>query len=212
MKDLVLFGAGGSGREIAYLVETINKAKPEYNLLGFVDDNESTWGKNLNGYSVLGGFDWLKENKDHVYCTVTIGTMKSRVAVCDKLDREGIMFETLIHPSASIGSCVEFGRGCIVNEKCELTCNIKIGDFVFLNSDTCLGHDDIVGRYTIFNPHSIIAGGCVIGERVMIGGMSFVVQLARIGDDVVVAPGSVVYGRVKSGLHIMGNPAKKIDI
>ena len=56
-KDLVLFGAGGSGREIARLVEKINDEENTFNLLGFVDDNESLWGQNLNGIPVLGGTD-----------------------------------------------------------------------------------------------------------------------------------------------------------
>ncbi len=212
MKDLVLFGAGGSGREIAYLVERINEVKPTYCCLGFVDDNESLWGQEMNGYPVLGGMDWLIAHKDSIYCSCTIGSMASRIAVCDKLESAGIRFETLIHPTASIGSTVNIGNGCIINENCELTTNIEVGDYVFLNSDTCLGHDDMIGKYTICNPHTIISGGCIIGEGVMIGGMSFIVQLAKIGDRAVVAPGSVVYGKVKAGTHVMGNPARKINL
>ena len=42
MKDLIIFGASGFGREVAWLVERINAKQPTWNLLGFMDDNEET--------------------------------------------------------------------------------------------------------------------------------------------------------------------------
>lgn len=212
IKELVLFGAGGSGREIAYMVDKINAVKPTYHLVGFIDDNPQVHGNVLNGIPVLGGTDWLMKHKDNVYCNVTIGLMEPRVKVCTKLERMGVRFETLIDPTATIGVDVEIGVGCIINEHCELPVNIRVGKHVFLNSDTCLGHDDIIGDYTICNPHTVISGACTIGQRVMIGGMTFIVQCVKVGDDAVIAPGSVVYGKVKKGVHVIGNPARRIDI
>ena len=212
MKKLVLFGAGGSGREVANIVEKINAVAPTYELLGFVDDDEKLWSSELNGYKVLGGTDWLVQHKEEVYCSVTTGLMKQRISICEKLIGNGVKFETLIDPSASIGRTVEIGEGCIIAEHCELPVNIKVGNYVFLNSDTCLGHDDVIEDYVICNPHVVISGGCTIGKAVVIGGMSFIVQMVKVGDNAVIAPGSVVYGRVRSGVHVMGNPAKKIDL
>ena len=39
MKDLIIFGASGFGREVAWLVERINNSSPTWNLLGFIDDD-----------------------------------------------------------------------------------------------------------------------------------------------------------------------------
>ena len=36
MKDIVIIGAGGFGREVAWLIEDINKIEPQWNILGFV--------------------------------------------------------------------------------------------------------------------------------------------------------------------------------
>lgn len=43
MKDLIIIGAGGFGREVAWLVEEINNKQPKWNIVGFVDD--SLYGK-----------------------------------------------------------------------------------------------------------------------------------------------------------------------
>lgn len=211
-KKVVLFGAGGSGREIARLVEKINDVEKTFDLLGFIDDDPAMEGLVLNGVPVLGGTEWLVAHKDEVFCSVTIGLVDTRVKVCRRLADEGVRFVTLIDPSASIGNTVTIGQGCIVNENCELTVNIVVGDFVYLNSDTCLGHDDVVGDFTICNPHVQISGACTIGEGVTIGGMSFLAQGAKVGDYAVIAPGSVVYGRVKDHVHVMGNPARRIGL
>ncbi len=48
MKPLVIVGAGGLGREVAWLVEDINRRKPEWNFLGFLDDGVQ--GKTVEGY------------------------------------------------------------------------------------------------------------------------------------------------------------------
>lgn len=54
MKDIIIICAGGFGRETAELIADINDVNPEWNLLGFVDDNKEIQGKEINGYQVLG--------------------------------------------------------------------------------------------------------------------------------------------------------------
>ena len=54
MKNIVLYGASGFGREVAYIIERINKISPTYNLLGFLDDGDgfdkNTDIREKNGY------------------------------------------------------------------------------------------------------------------------------------------------------------------
>ena len=38
MKDIVIVGAGGFGREVKFIIDRINSIKKTYNLLGFYDD------------------------------------------------------------------------------------------------------------------------------------------------------------------------------
>ena len=53
MKDLYIIGAGGFGREVAWIVERINSIKPTWNLKGFIDDNETLWGSTEGEYHVF---------------------------------------------------------------------------------------------------------------------------------------------------------------
>ena len=38
MKDLIIFGAGGLGRETLFQLLEMNRANPQYRILGFADD------------------------------------------------------------------------------------------------------------------------------------------------------------------------------
>ena len=46
MKDIAIYGAGGIGREVACLIRMINESKeiPEWNFIGFFDDDSSVQG------------------------------------------------------------------------------------------------------------------------------------------------------------------------
>ena len=55
MKDLIIIGASGFGREVAWLVERINRRSPQWNLIGFLDDDESVQDSEINGYTSSNG-------------------------------------------------------------------------------------------------------------------------------------------------------------
>lgn len=51
----------------------------------------------------------------------------------------------------------------------------------------------------------------LIGKNVCIGSRSFITKGVTIGDDVIVAPGSIVAISVKTGIRVIGNPAKVLQ-
>lgn len=48
MKPLYIIGAGGFGREVAWLVERINTLSPTCNFKGFIDDNQALWNTKID--------------------------------------------------------------------------------------------------------------------------------------------------------------------
>ena len=57
MHDLVIYGAGGLGREVAEIVRRINERHRFWNLLGFLDDGAEA-GTFSGGLPILGGRSW----------------------------------------------------------------------------------------------------------------------------------------------------------
>ena len=56
---IVIVGASGFGREVLWTLHDCNKKSKKYNILGFIDDNKSLWGKFINEFPILGGLDWF---------------------------------------------------------------------------------------------------------------------------------------------------------
>ena len=44
MKNIVIIGAGDLGKEVVWMIEDINKRKPTYLIMGFLDDDVEKTG------------------------------------------------------------------------------------------------------------------------------------------------------------------------
>ena len=60
MKEIVILGAGDFGKEVAWLIEEINKRNPTYIILGYLDDDEKKIGQSFNGHECLGPISYLR--------------------------------------------------------------------------------------------------------------------------------------------------------
>ena len=177
MKKLVLYGAGGLGREAVLLVDEINYTHPgTYNLLGFVVDSQYLRGQQkVAGYPVLGDAKWLFDHANEVCCAITVGDYsEERERIFRTLEAENIEIESLISPSVYVHSSNTIGRGCYIGWRTTLSVDMVIGNGVFINSDCMFGHDVHVGDFASVMPRAAISGGCTIGKHAVIGGGSYI--------------------------------------
>jgi len=110
-KDLVIIGASGFGREVANLVEVINKQQPTWNLLGLIDDNLTE--ESVEKFKIIGNLNDLMNMKIKPYVVVAIADAKIRKMLVSRLEAQGFKFATLIDPSARIGHEVTVGEGTV---------------------------------------------------------------------------------------------------
>ena len=211
MKKIVIYGAGGCGREVASIIEVLNSISPRYSIVGFVDDTESfRAGDTINGYSWLGQKEWLLKHKDEFLCVCAIGTSHNRAVLQKELSQKGVQFETIIAYGTYIGPYSKIGNGCILYGGITISANCVVGDGVLLNQGCNIGHDSVIGDFTSIMPGTGISGGVKIGSEVSIGGHAFIIPGRKIGDNAVIAAGSVVFTNVKAGTTVLGNPARRI--
>jgi len=208
MKDIVIIGAGGFGREVAWLIEDINKANQEWNIIGFVDDNDSIQGKEINGYKVVGNVDWLAQQE--LYVVNAIGDPITKMKVMKKLEKSKNIYPVLIHPSVICSDRIEIGEGTIICAGNILTVNIKIGKHVIINLDCMIGHDVILGDYTTVLSSANVSGAVNIGKCVSIGTGSAIIQGLNIGDNTIIGAGAVVVTDLPPNCTAVGVPAKPI--
>jgi sugar O-acyltransferase (sialic acid O-acetyltransferase NeuD family) len=210
-EQLVVFGAGGFGREASLLVEEINQAEGEkWRFLGFIDEDRALWGKALRGYFVLGGWEALAELPRDVKMICVVGEPAAKRKLVEKASAEGINFATLIHPEVNLAKDVKVGRGVLINKGCLLTANIIIGDHVSVNPGCGIGHDAVIGAFTTLMWRVNISGNVKIGEGSLLGTGATVLQGLTVGAGTTIGAGAVVTKDLPENCTAVGVPARVV--
>lgn len=209
MRDLYIIGAGGFGREVAWLVERINSVAPIWNLKGFIDDKDSLWGTMEGGYPILGGAEYLIQQGD-VYAVCAVGASATRKKVVEKFTGSQIKFATLIDPSVLISNRVQVGEGTIICAGSIITVDIQIGNYVIINLDCTIGHDDRIQDFVTLYPSVNVSGNVVLGECTELGTGMQIIQGKTVVANTIIGAGSVVVRDITESGTYVGCPAKRI--
>lgn len=211
IKQVVVVGAGGFGRETIEIIKDCNKVSRRWDILGFIDEDERLHGKMINNYPVLGGLEWLSEHKnDSLGCVCAIGTCETRKKVVEELKNIGINFFNAIHPSVIMKDFVELGKGIIIQAGSILAVNSKIRDHVHINFLCAIGHDAVVSEYCTISPMVTINGFNHLAEGVYVGAGAAFIQDVSVGKWTTVGAGAVVVENIPENVVAVGVPAKVI--
>lgn len=211
MKDIVIIGAGGVGRETALIIEEINKEKETWNLIGFIDDNANMSGKSVNGHPVIGGLDSMELLNKDTYVVIAIANYEIKKNIVTKLNNK-FKFATIIHPSVCINDYMTIGEGTIIYEGAILTANIEIGSHVIISPKCGVGHDSVIKDYVSLLWNVNISGNDIIEEGVMMGSASTIIQGKKIRKGSVIGAGAVVIDTIEEFSTAVGVPAKVIKV
>lgn len=213
MRDILIYGFGGFGQEVACLINHINKLKPTWNLIGYIDDGVEE-GTTCKYGKVLGNCDTLNAWDKPIDVVIAIGNAKHLELISKKIVNPNVSFPNIIAPNVFYfdEESVTMGKGNVVTFGCRFSCNTKIGDFNILNGNISLGHDASIGSYNVMFPETRISGQTSIGDRNFFGARAFVSQCLTLGNDCRYGAGCFVLRKTKDGNLYMGNPAKKIEI
>lgn len=196
MKDILIIGAGGIGRETAWIIEEINEVKPTWNLLGYIDENSEIHGKELNGYKVLGGLEVLEKLEEKPYVVVAIANCSVKKSIVTKLG-EKYNFATIIYPTVKVSKFIQIGQGTIMYPGVILTVNTKIGNHVLISGNCTIGHDTVIGDYSSVLWGSNFSGYDTVGESCFIGVGTKVIQGINISKENKISAGITVIEDVK---------------
>lgn len=210
MKNLIILGAGGMGRETYHLARVCKENGLQVNIKGFIDDSLPDLSSFKYNYPpVIGTIQDYKPEKDDVF-VCSIGDVKTKCKLVETIINKGGVFISLIDPSAHIEITADIGNGALIFHDVHVGSEANIGKFVMLQSYSAIGHDVSIGDYCRIDPKTSCVGGTRIGNRVTLHTMSFINHGVTIGDDAVVGAMSMVIRNVKPGTTVFGIPAKKL--
>jgi sugar O-acyltransferase (sialic acid O-acetyltransferase NeuD family) len=209
IQDIAIYGGGGFGREIALLIQQINKHHHQWNIIGFFDDGEKV-AKEIDGWPVLGGLQQANKYASSLAIVIAIADPFVRFQLSQKLINPQLDFPILIHPTCNVGDEKRnnIGKGVILTANVVLTTGILIQDFVIVNLSTTIGHDVTVGAYSSIMPGCSLSGNVKIGERCQVGTGARFLQNLSIGEDSIVGAGAVVTKSFPAFSKLIGMPAQ----
>lgn len=210
MKDLVIYGCGSVGRMVEQIIYDLNVRQPQWNILGFLDDDPATHGTRVADYPVLGDHAALSRYPEAMLAVALSQPYRKRELIQRLSQYPMRRYATLIHPLAWIARRVALGTGSIVYPGVHIDVDVHIGDFVLINKVCTIGHDTVVGNYTTMAPGVKLGGQCRFEEGVDFGINASTVQGRSIGAWSIIGAGAVVLRDIPPASVAVGVPAKVI--
>lgn len=211
MKPILIYGAGGFGKEVACLINEINEIEPTWDILGYIDDGLNP-GTEIKYGSVLGGLDYLNQYPSEIAVVFSIANAIILEKVVYKILNPLVYFPNIVSPGVKFYDAPSFqiGRGNVISNGCRFSCDIILGDFNLFNGFVALGHDVNIGNFNIFSPSARLSGSVLVGDKNFFGVNSIVLQGIKIGNNTKVGVMSVLMKDTKDGYLYFGNPARKL--
>lgn len=210
LKDLVIIGAGGFGREmILHVNEEANKHKLEWNLIGFVDEEQTG---EVEGYKILGNLETFLKMEEKPYFFIAIANSEARERIAKQCKAAGFPAATIYcgGMNAMLAPNAEIGEGCYIGRNCAIMNEVKIGPFCIIQGRSLFGHDTTVGEYTSIMTDASFGGETHVGPHCYFGLRCTVINRINITDHCTFgACACVVKDAAQSGTYV-GVPAKLI--
>ncbi len=231
MKNLLIIGAGGFGREVLMMAIDNPCYGVDWVIKGFLDSrshilDDVAKDSNLlpdamayspekrqhynRDYPVLADPLTYQPQADDVFLCA-VGAPADRRKYAEPLLAKGAQFIRLVHPLSAVSTFAEVGAGSIIGPYASMSPDSKIGCHVSVSSYTALAHDVRVDDWVEIGAHCLVAGNVSIHTGARIHPGSIITPKSSIGEHAVVAAGSVVFKQVPAHTTVMGNPARKFD-
>lgn len=204
---------GAANPETGRMIRALERAQPNFQAYGFIDNAPEKKGTNFLGLPVFGGFEMLDTLiADEVqFVNLITGSTTARYETSLQMARKGCRFTNFVHPGIDL-TMTEIGVGNYLQESVVIQADVRIAHNSSIHIGTMVGHESTIGN-SVFIAHACsISGSVRIEDGVFIGTNATIVPRLRIGKWATVGAGAVVVTDVPDYAVVVGNPAKVIKM
>lgn len=209
MKQLVIVGGGGLGRQALAQLLLDHDHGLEWLIAGFLDE------RGPDAISPQVHFPWLgyplhfEPGPQHIFVSA-VGHPESRRQQVEPLLLKGAEFVS-VRSRCQLGLRTVYGA-TFFGYDVSTGVDCRIGDYGVIDQQTLIGHDVSIGDYVHISQRCVIAGYVRIADGVVIHPGALLARGVSIGERAVIGIGAVVVRDVAPGTSVMGNPARTIFI
>jgi sugar O-acyltransferase (sialic acid O-acetyltransferase NeuD family) len=203
----VVYGSGGTSRDLVECIEAVNEDRRQWNILGFVDDNPNLAGTTVFDYPVLGPAAILAKPA-YRHCRIAIGVANVKSVFVRQIIREALndlpgmceeRLPVILHPTAVVSRRSQIGAGSVMFSGSFCSGNCAVGRHTLVLQGTVISHDSTLGDYVTLCPHVALGGGVQIGNGAFVGSRAVIHPNVKIGQGSLVGFGSVVLRDIADG-------------
>lgn len=207
MKNLLIIGARGWGREVLWAFQSVS----DISIKGFLDDDiHALDGLRGDFPPIISSVEEYEVQPDDVFFCA-LGDPEYRNKYVNIIECKGGHFVSYISPQAQISPNAVIGEGSYIGPLSIISDNVNIGKHVMIHGMSTLGHDVRIGDFVSIEAYCFFGGCAEVGDFSSIHVRSTILRHKKIGVCVSVGAASVVIRNVKDNYHVFGNPAKRID-
>lgn len=204
---------GANNPETLRMIRACQTVNPNFEVVGFLDNNPEKINTQYYGYPILGGTNNLSKldldlNEIRFINLITRDTV-TRYKTSLEVSSQGGKFANFIHPSVNL-EYVKLGTGIYVQENVVLQADVSVGNNTSIHIGTLVGHETKIG-HSVFMAHGCnISGNTIIEDGVQMGTGVTSVPRIKIGKWSIIGAGAVVIKDVAPYSVVVGNPGKVI--
>lgn len=205
-RPLLVIGAGGHARVVIDVARAAG-----FTPIAALDSRAT--GSLCNGVPVVGGDDQAAEYRRQglTECVIAIGDNRVRMKLAEQMQRAGMTFPAVVHPSTILSPSALIGAGTVIMPLAVVNAAASIGEMVVINSLALVEHDCVIGVGVHIAPGCRLGGTVSVGEGTLIGIGTIIRPGASVGAFAVVGAGSTVIGNLASNTVSTGCPARPRD-
>ncbi|HEX8269216.1 MAG TPA: acetyltransferase [Flavobacterium sp.] len=207
MKNLLIIGARGFGREVYSHALECAGYNSEYIIKGFLDDKADALD-GFNGYPpILCSVENYEIVQDDIF-VCALGSVAYKRLYTEMILERGGEFATLIHPSVLRNANVKIGKGVMVGKDVTLSNDTVIGDYVTIHGYAAVGHDAEIGSWCNVGAYCFMGGFSKLEEEVTLNVRSTILPRITVRKGATVGAASLVLRNVKENTTVFGVPAQ----
>lgn len=197
MSEILIYGAGGLGKEIFALN---NLANNRINIVAFYDDY-----KDISHYCSLPLLGSI-QNDLKVMIGIANPTIKETIskALSNQIFQDNLIASDVITNDTIIGA------SNLVFQRVSFTKDIVIGNHVLIHMNSTIGHDSVIDDFCSVMPGVSISGNVTIGKATLVGSGAVILPSIKIGKYCTIGAGAVVTKDIPDYAVAVGVPARVV--